>query len=90
MLEKTSVKTWKIPQLPSIPCPVAFHSKEKGGLAAHPPCCHPRRMFGCQENAKKMREKEEKEEKRETGGLASKVYFLDKKKKSPSQCLQMA
>ena len=57
--------------------PEAFYFKEKRVLAAHPPSCHPRRVFGCLESAKKMREKGEKEEKRETG-----------KKRAESFCAQ--
>ena len=38
----------------------AFCFKEEGILAAHPPSCHPRRVFGYPESAKKMREKGEK------------------------------
>ena len=53
---------------------VAF--KEKRVLAAHPPSCHPRRVFGCPESAKKMREKGEKV--RKAGELkASHVNFID-------------
>ena len=56
--------------------PTAFCFKEEGVLAAHPPSCHPRRVFGCPESAKKMRENEEKV--RKAGELkASLVNFID-------------
>ena len=47
--------------------PSAFCFKEERVLAVHPPSCHPRRVFGCLESVKKMREKGVKEEKWETG-----------------------
>ena len=33
--------------------PTAFHFKEERVLAAHPPSCHPRRVFGCPESERK-------------------------------------
>ena len=56
--------------------PAAFCFKEEGILAAYPPSCHPRRVLGCLESAKKMREKGEKV--RKAGELkASPVNFID-------------
>ena len=40
-------------QLPSDPAPSAFSFKEERILAAHPPSCHPRRVFGCPESERK-------------------------------------
>ena len=37
--------------------PVAFLFKDEGGLAEHPPSCHPRRVFGCPENGKENERK---------------------------------
>ena len=45
--------------------PAAFHFKEERVLAAHPPSCHPRRVFGCSESGKKMKENERKLKRRE-------------------------
>ena len=54
----------------------AFCFKEEGILAAHPSSCHPWRVFGCLESAKKMREKGEKV--RNEGDLkSSPVNFID-------------
>ena len=47
--------------------PAAFHFKEERVLAFHPPSCHLRRVFGCLENGKKMRESEAEE--KEVGEL---------------------
>ena len=58
--------------------PTAFCFKEERVLAAHPPSCHPRRVFGCLESAKKMREKGEKEEKRETGKKRAESFCAPK------------
>ena len=55
--------------------PAAFHFKEERVLAVHPPSCHPRRVFGCPENGKKMRKSEAKE--KEAGALkASRQKFI--------------
>ena len=57
--------------------PVAFHFKEERVLAVHPPSCHPRRVFGCPENGKKMRESEAEE--KEAGALKAsppKIYYM--------------
>ena len=39
--------------------PATFHFKEERVLAAHPPSCHPWRVFGTQESERKRREKRE-------------------------------
>ena len=51
----TCVKN-KEPSSLKILYPAAFHFKEERVLGAHPPSCHPRRVFGCPESGKKMRE----------------------------------
>ena len=45
--------------------PAAFHFKEERVLAAHPPSCHPHRVFGCPESGRKMKENERKWKRRE-------------------------
>ena len=56
--------------------PVAFLFNDEGVLTELPPSCHPWRVFGCPESAKKMREKGEKV--RKAGELkASPVNFID-------------
>ena len=45
--------------------PAAFHFKEERVLAAHPPNFHLRRVFGCLESGKKMKENESKWKMRE-------------------------
>ena len=45
------------------PPPVAFLFKDKGGLATHPPSCHPQRVFGRRENERKWEKVIEKEKK---------------------------
>ena len=45
--------------------PAAFHFKEERVLAAHPPSCHPQRVFGCLESGRKMKENERKWKRRE-------------------------
>ena len=45
MKVNTSVKNMGALSLPKINCPVAFPSKDKGGLATHP-----QRLFGKREN----------------------------------------
>ena len=55
--------------------PAAFHFKEERVLAAHPPSCHPRRVFGCPKSGKKMRENGEKVKKvGELKASAPKIY----------------
>ena len=39
--------------------PAAFYFKKEVVLAAHPPSCHPWRVFGNQERERKRREKRE-------------------------------
>ena len=39
--------------------PAAFYFKKEVVLAAHPPSCHPLRVFGNQERERKRREKRE-------------------------------
>ena len=54
-----------------------FHFKVERVLAIHPPSCHPRRVFGCLENGKKMRESEAEE--KEAGALKAyppKIYYI--------------
>ena len=58
--------------------PTAFHFKEERVLAAHPPSCHPRRVFGNQERERKMRESGGK---RKEAGTAP-AYFINQKKLS--------
>ena len=55
----TCVETVRNPQNPWNPPLVAFAFKDEGGLATHPPSCHPRRVFGCpksERKGEKMRE----------------------------------
>ena len=56
--------------------PAAFRFKEKQVLAAHPPSCHPRRVFGGPEKIeKKMREKGAADEKRgRAESFSPKIY----------------
>ena len=66
-------RTVSLPQIQSL---VALLFKDEGVLDAHPLSCHPRRVFGYLENAKKMREKGKKV--RKAGELkASPVNFID-------------
>ena len=44
---------------PKISPPAAFYFKKEVVLAAHPPSCHPWRVFGNQERERKRREKRE-------------------------------
>ena len=65
--------------------PTAFHFKEERVLAAHPPSCHPWRVFGCPESGKKMKENGEKVKKAgELKAFAPKNYCLSD---SPVQSL---
>ena len=61
--------------------PTAFHFKEGRVLAAHPPSCHPRRVFGYPENGKENKRKGEKVEQRreKAGELKSSPcqFFID-------------
>ena len=57
--------------------PIAFHFKEERALVVHPLSCHPRRVFGCPENGKKMRESEVEE--KDAGALKAsppKIYCI--------------
>ena len=57
--------------------PAAFNFKEKRVLAVHPPSYHPRRVFGCPENGKKMRESEaEEKEARALKASLPKIYCI--------------
>ena len=71
----TCVKN-KEPSSHKILYPAAFHFKEERVLAAHPPSFHPRRVFGCLENGKKMKENERKWKRRENL-KASTQKFID-------------
>ena len=51
-----------------LPSGLPLHGKRV--LAAHPPSCHPRRVFGCLESGKKMKDKERKREKTRLPGEA--------------------
>ena len=64
-------------QLPSDPAPVAFSFKEEGFLAAHPPSCHPRRVFGCPKSGKKMKENEGRGERGRSTESFSTILFID-------------
>ena len=44
--------------------PTTFCFKEEGILIAHPPSCHPRRVFDCPENRKENERKGSKREKK--------------------------
>ena len=60
------------------PCPIAFLFKEERVLAAHPPSCHPWRVFGCPVSEKKKR----KRDKRRKSGKAESfppILLLSKK-----------
>ena len=61
MAVDTCVKS-REPPVAKILHPAAFHFKEGRVLANHPLSCHPLRVFGCPESAKKMREKGNKKE----------------------------
>ena len=49
----TCVRNMKPSSSLKIQYPAAFHFKEEKVLAAHPPSCHPRRVFGNQERKRK-------------------------------------
>ena len=61
----------------------AFHFKEEGVLAAHPPSCHPWRVFGYLEN-------ERKGKRRERQKLLAKKKLLLIEKIALLQCLSGA
>ena len=50
------------------PLPSGLPLQGKRVLAAHPSSCHPRRVFGCLESAKKIRENEGKWSRRAKAG----------------------
>ena len=52
----TCVRNMKPSSSLKILYPAAFHLKEEGVLAAHPPSCHPWRVFGYLENERKGKE----------------------------------
>ena len=52
----------------------AFHFKEERVLAAHPPSCHPWRVFGYPESERKRRENERKGER--AGKMKASCQFL--------------
>ena len=53
------------PQFALDPLPSILPLKEEGGLATHPPSCHPRRVFGCPKSERKGEKMREKENRRE-------------------------
>ena len=46
MKENTYVENMRALALPQVPLLSTFYFKEGGGLATHPPSCHPQRVFG--------------------------------------------
>ena len=68
MLENTSVKHMEKPSIAFDPLPSGRPPQEERVLAAHPPSCHPPRVFGCPESAEKMEEKCKKRRESGNGG----------------------
>ena len=66
MLITACVKNRGTKILPHFQSLVALIFKDEGVLANYPPSCHPRRVFGCLENGKKMRKIGAEEKKRES------------------------
>ena len=70
MKHKLSVRTCVRNMKPSsslkIPYLAAFHFKEERVLAAHPPSCHPRRVFDCPESERKWEKARENGKERES------------------------
>ena len=77
----TCVKTMRTSSCLRILHPTTFSFKEESVLAAHPPSCHPRRVFGYPESERKL-EKLEKE-REELKASRPKILLI---KKSPLQC----
>ena len=77
----TCVKTMRTSSCLSILHPTAFSFKEDRVLAAHPPSCHPRRVFGYLESERKQEKLEKEREELKASRL--KILFM---KKSPLQC----
>ena len=61
------------------PLPNSLPFKGKRVLAAHPPSCHPRRMFSNQEKERKRKKMGEKEKNGSSGAL---ILFAAKKRPS--------
>ena len=72
----TCVETVRNPQHSWNPPPVTFVFKDEGGLATHPPSCHPQRVFGCLENERKWEKVRENEKRRESLKLPAKIKLL--------------
>ena len=79
----TCIETVKNPQYPWNPPPVTVIFKDEGGLATHPPSCHPRRVFGFPESKRKGEKKRETGKEREE--LKSSRHFINNKKEIPVQ-----
>ena len=73
MLITACVKNRGTEILPHFQSSIALLFKDEGVLANHPPSCHPRRVFGCLENGKKMRET--RAEEKEAGELKASRQF---------------